>query len=106
MNSLEDDKAEDLVSIDLKGKTQIADFMVIASGRSDRHVSAIARHLAERVKAEGLGSCRIEGLPQADWALADLGDVIVHVFRPEVRNFYNLEKMWSVDMTGGDRQAV
>ncbi len=97
-NSLEDDKSLDIVSIDLEGKTSIADFMLIATGRSDRHVGAIARHLSERVKAGGFGPCKIEGMPQNDWVLVDASDIIVHVFRPEVREFYNLEKMWAMNL--------
>jgi len=96
LDSLDQDKAEDIVNIDLRGKTSIADNMVIASGRSTRQVGAIATHLAQRIKDAGLGNCRIEGLAQGDWVLVDVGDVIVHLFRPEVREFYNLEKMWSV----------
>ena len=96
LNSLDQDKAENVVSIDLRGKTSIADNMVIGSGRSQRQVSAIARHLAERLKDAGFGACRIEGLSHGDWVLIDAGDVVVHVFRPEMREFYNLEKMWSV----------
>ena len=96
--SLEDDKAEDVVTIDLANKSSIADYMVIASGRSQRQVGAISQHLAERVKAGGFGSARLEGTNACDWVLVDAGDVIVHVFRPEVRSFYNLEKLWSVVM--------
>ncbi len=94
LQSLEDDQAQDLVSIPLEGKTAIADHMVIASGRSTRQVTAMAQKLAERVKHGGFGIPRIEGLPAADWVLVDAGDVIVHLFRPEVRSFYNLERMW------------
>ena len=94
LDSLEDDQAQDVVSIPLEGKSSIADFMVIASGRSTRQVAAIATKLAERLKAGGFGSPRIEGLPAADWVLIDAGDVVVHLFRPEVRSFYNLERMW------------
>ena len=93
--SLDDDQAVDTVSIPLAGKTSIADFMVIASGRSTRQVASMAQKLAERIKAETGRSARIEGLPTADWVLIDAGDVIVHLFRPEVRSFYNLERMWS-----------
>lgn len=82
-------------SIPLEGKSAIADHMVIASGRSNRQVAAIAEKLAERIKHAGFGPARIEGLPAADWVLVDAGDVIVHVFRPEVRSFYNLERMWA-----------
>lgn len=92
---LEDDQAQDVVSIPLAGKSSIADHMVIASGRSTRQVAAIAQKLAERVKQEGHGPVRLEGLPQADWVLIDAGDVVVHLFRPEVRSFYNLERMWA-----------
>lgn len=92
--SLDDDQAQELVSIPLDGKSSIADHMIIASGRSNRHVAAIAQKLAERIKHGGFGNARIEGLPAADWVLIDAGDVIVHVFRPEVRTFYNLERMW------------
>ena len=94
LHSLDEDQAQDVVSIALEGKSSIADHMVIASGRSTRQVAAIATHLAERLKKEGHGSPRIEGLPAADWVLIDAGDVVVHLFRPEVRSFYNLERMW------------
>ncbi|MEQ8246435.1 MAG: ribosome silencing factor [Alphaproteobacteria bacterium] len=92
--SLDDDQAIDPSTIDLHGKSLIADHMVVASGRSNRHVSAIATHLAEKLKAEGV-QVRTEGLAKGDWVLLDCGDVIVHLFRPEVRDYYNLEKMWS-----------
>ncbi|MDX8441220.1 ribosome silencing factor [Bradyrhizobium sp. Arg314] len=92
--SLEDSKAENIVSIDIQGKSSLGDFMVIASGRSHRHVSAVADHLLKALKDAGLGTARVEGLAGADWVLIDSGDIIVHVFRPEVREFYNLEKMW------------
>jgi len=95
LNSLDEDQAQDLVSIPLEGKTAIADHMVIASGRSTRQVAAIAQKLAERIKHAGHGNPRVEGLPAADWVLVDAGDVIVHIFRPEVRSFYNLERMWA-----------
>ncbi len=95
LRSLEDDQAQDVVSIELDGKSSIADHMVIASGRSTRQVAAIAQKLAERIKQEGFGTARIEGLPAADWVLIDAGDVVVHLFRPEVRSFYNLERMWA-----------
>src|SRR5580704_6361554 len=94
---LEDDKAQDVVTIDLKDKSSIADAMVVASGRSHRHVGAIADHLLRALKEYGLGRARVEGLPHCDWVLIDAGDVIVHLFRPEVRAFYNLEKIWSVE---------
>ncbi len=92
--SLDDDKSEDIVVIELEGKTTIADFMVVATGRSTRHVGAMADHLIEKLKAEGLLSVPAEGMPKCDWVLLDAGDVIVHLFRPDVRAFYNLEKMW------------
>ena len=95
LTSLDDDQAQEIVSIPLAGKSSIADFMVIASGRSTRQVAAMAQKLAERVKAAGFGHVRIEGLPAADWVVIDAGDVVVHLFRPEVRSFYNLERMWS-----------
>jgi ribosome-associated protein len=98
VSSLEDDKAEDITVIDLAGKTSISDFMIIASGRSHRHVAAIADHLVERLKKRGLMPLSVEGLAQSDWVLVDAGDVIVHLFRPEVRDFYNLEKMWSAPL--------
>nr|WP_240540145.1 ribosome silencing factor [Salinarimonas soli] len=94
---IEDMKAEELVEIDLVGKTSIADTMLIASGRSQRHVAAIAERVVSGLKDAGFGNPRIEGLPAADWVLIDAGDIIVHIFRPEVRGFYNLEKMWGAD---------
>ena len=106
LRSLDDDKAEDVVTVDLDGKTSIADHMVIASGRSHRQVGAIADHLVRRIKTAGHGSSRVEGLPQCDWVLIDAGDVIVHVFRPEVRTFYNIEKMWSVDLPSAEHAVV
>ena len=92
---LDDAKAEDIISIDIKGKSALADHMVVASGRSNRHVNAICDQLLRALKDEGMGTSRVEGLAQSDWVLIDAGDVIVHVFRPEVREFYALEKMWS-----------
>ncbi|TNE37173.1 MAG: ribosome silencing factor [Alphaproteobacteria bacterium] len=97
LKSLDDDKAQDIVTIDLKGKTSFADSMVIASGRSQRHVGALADHLMRDLKDAGFGKCKVEGLPNCDWVLLDAGDVIVHLFRPEVRDFYKLEQMWAVD---------
>jgi len=94
LQSLDDDKAEDVVQIDLRGKTAIGDYMVIASGRSSRQVSAICEKLVERLKRDHGVPARIEGKDTGDWVLIDTGDVIVHVFRPEVREFYQLEKMW------------
>ncbi|HEY0212450.1 MAG TPA: ribosome silencing factor [Paenirhodobacter sp.] len=96
--SLDDDKAEEIITIDLKGRSSIADYMVICSGRSSRQVGAIAEKLSERLKEEFGRLCKIEGKDQGDWVLIDTQDVIVHVFRPEVREFYQLEKMW---MPGG-----
>jgi ribosome-associated protein len=95
--SLSDSKAEDVTAIDITGKTTLGDHMVVASGRSHRHVGAIAEHLLHDLKEGGFGNARVEGLPQCDWVLIDAGDVIVHVFRPEVRSFYNLEKMWAAE---------
>ena len=100
LQSLDDDKALDLVDIDLEGKTEVADHMVIASGRSTRQVAAMAQKLSERIKRDLGRTVRIEGLPAADWVLVDAGDVVVHLFRPEVRTFYNLEKMWAVPDAG------
>lgn len=97
LDTLDDAKAEDVVSIDLKGKSSIGDTMVVASGRSHRHVGAIADQVLRKLKESGFGRARVEGLPHCDWVLIDSGDVIVHLFRPEVREFYNLEKMWSTD---------
>lgn len=97
LSQLDDDQAQDVVSIDLAGKSSVADHMVIASGRSTRQVAAMAQKLAEKAKQAGFGPARIEGLPAADWVLIDAGDVVVHLFRPEVRTFYNLERMWSFE---------
>ncbi|OUR80013.1 ribosome silencing factor [Alphaproteobacteria bacterium 46_93_T64] len=92
---LEDNKAEQVVSIDLSGKTSFADYMVIANGRSTRQVGALADHLKEEIRDAGFGVAQIEGKANCDWVLVDAGDVIVHLFRPEVRDFYNLEKIWA-----------
>jgi len=94
---LDDDKAQDIVLIDLRGKSPMADSMIVASGRSHRHVGALADHLLRTLKEQGLGRAKVEGLPHCDWVLIDAGDVIVHLFRPEVRMFYNIEKIWAVD---------
>lgn len=94
MTSLEDDKAEDEVVIDLSGKSTLADYIVIASGRSQRQVGAMADHLIEKLKKAGVKSVAVEGQPQCDWVLVDAGDIVVHLFRPEVREFYKLEKLW------------
>ncbi len=96
VKSLDDDKAEDIVTIDLAGRSSLTDALVIASGRSSRHVASMAEHLARKLKEVGYGSRPIDGLPQGDWVLVDAGDVIVHLFRPEVRSYYDLEGMWSV----------
>ena len=103
LGSLDEDQAQDLVSIPLEGKSSVADHMVIASGRSTRQVAAMAQHLSERIKKSGAHAPRLEGLPAADWVLIDAGDVVVHLFRPEVRSFYNLERMWGF---GDDGAAV
>jgi ribosome-associated protein len=94
LSSLDDDKAEEVISIDLKGKSEMADFMVIASGRSSRQVASISDKLTERLKVDFGVISKVEGKDAGDWVLVDAGDVIVHVFRPEVRAFYQLEKMW------------
>ena len=97
LKRLDDDKAQDVVFIDLKDKSSVADGMIVASGRSHRHVGAMADHLLRALKDAGHGRARVEGLPHCDWVLIDAGDVIVHLFRPEVRAFYNIEKIWSVE---------
>ncbi len=97
LTSLHDAKAEDLAPIDITGKSSLADHMVVASGRSSRHVAAIADRLLSDLKDAGGRDIRVEGLNTGDWVLVDAGDVIVHIFRPEVRAFYNLEKMWRAD---------
>ncbi len=102
MRSLDDDQAIETIAIPLAGKSTIADHMVIASGRSSRQVASMAMKLAEKIKAETGRSPRLEGLPTADWVLLDAGDIIVHLFRPEVRSFYNLERMWGF----GDAPAL
>ena len=102
LRSLDDDQAQDVVTIPLTGKSNIADHMVIASGRSTRQVASMAQKLGERIKQELGRNVRVEGLPVADWVLIDADDVIVHIFRPEVRSFYNLERMWAFE---GDSAA-
>ena len=97
LKQLDDDQAQEIVTIPLEGKSSIADHMVIASGRSTRQVASMAQKLAEEIKKAGFGHARVEGLPAADWVLIDAGDVVVHLFRPEVRSFYNLERMWSFE---------
>lgn len=95
LSSLEDDKAEEILAIDIRGKSSFADMLVVASGRSARHVGALADHVMRKLKDAGIKDVRVEGLPQADWVLVDAGDVVVHLFRPEVRSFYNIEKIWA-----------
>ena len=104
--SLDDDKAEDIVVIDLHGKSSFADFMVVASGRSARQVGAMAEHLEVKLKQQGVGPVGVEGAQAGDWVLIDGGDVVVHLFRPEVRRFYNLEKMWGIAMPEADRAVA
>ena len=106
LRSLDDDQAVEVVSIPLGGKSNIADFMVIASGRSSRQVSSMAQKLSERIKQELGRNVRVEGLPVADWVLIDADDVIVHLFRPEVRSFYNLERMWAFEGGGATAAAA
>ena len=98
LKSLDDDQAQEILTIDLRGKTAFADYMVVASGRSQRHVGAVADHLLRSLKGRGLKNIQVEGLTNCDWVLVDAGDVVVHIFRPEVRDFYNLEKMWDLDI--------
>ena len=95
--SLDEDQADDVTVIDLAGKTTFADYMVVASGRNTRHIAAIAMKLSQRMKEAGIRGVEIEGLAQCDWVLVDAGDIIVHLFRPEVRTFYNIEKMWGLE---------
>jgi len=103
--SLDDGKAEDTITIDLHGKTSISDYMVVTCGRSNRHVGAVADRVLEDLEQAGVPDLRVEGMPHCDWVLIDAGDVIVHVFRPEVRAFYNLEKMWAPGRTGTRRAS-
>ncbi len=104
-SSLDDDKAEDIVVIDLAGRSSIADYMVIASGRSSRQVVSLAEKLQQRLKAAGYGPVAMEGQRSGDWVVVDALDVVVHLFRPEVREFYNLEKMWMTPPAGEERGA-
>jgi ribosome-associated protein len=97
LESLDDSKAEDIVAIDVTGKTPLADHMVVASGRSHRHVGAVADRLLRDLRDAGAKGVRVEGLNSCDWVLIDAGDVVIHIFRPEVRSFYNLEKMWQME---------
>ncbi|MBS9721538.1 ribosome silencing factor [Tianweitania sp. BSSL-BM11] len=102
--SLDDSKAENIVAIDIRKKSSLGDHMVVASGRSHRHVAAVADHLMKALKDSGVSNTRVEGLPGADWVLIDTSDIIIHVFRPEVREFYNLEKMWQApDLDDGTK---
>jgi len=104
--SLDDDKAENIVTIDLAGKTSVTDHMIIASGRSDRHVGALASHLTQKLKEVGVEILATEGLSNCDWVLIDAGDMVIHLFRPDVRTFYNLEKMWAgPELAGAVAQA-
>jgi ribosome-associated protein len=105
LESLDDMKAEDTVTIDLTGKSTIADAMVVTSGRSNRHVGAVADHVLEVLAEAGVKGLRVEGMPHCDWALIDAGDIIVHIFRPEVRAFYGLEKMWAPAQATGRRAS-
>lgn len=105
LKALDDDKAEDIVAIDIKGKSSVADVIIVASGRSQRHVAAVADHLVQKLKDAGAGYLKVEGLPHADWVLVDAGDVIVHIFRPEVRSFYNIEKIWAPTETARTAHA-
>ncbi len=95
LRSLEDDKAEDILAIDIRGKSSFADMLVVASGRSARHVGALADRLMRKLREAGVKDVRAEGMPQCDWVLVDSGDIVVHLFRPEVRSFYNIEKIWA-----------
>ncbi|MDR3475937.1 MAG: ribosome silencing factor [Devosia sp.] len=97
LQSLEDAKAESTVAIDVTGKSSLSDHMVVTTGRSNRHVGAVADQLVKALRENGFGKPRVEGLPHCDWVLVDGGDVIVHIFRPEVREFYNIEKMWQAE---------
>lgn len=101
---LDDAKAEEIVEIPLEGKSSLGDYMIVASGRTDRHVGAIADQLATKLKEAGMRGVRVEGLQTCDWVLVDAGDIIVHIFRPEVREFYNLEKMWKAELPAGEQQ--
>jgi len=106
VQQLDDDKAENILNIPLAGKSPMADAMIVASGRSARHVSALADHVSQKLKEAGASKVRVEGLPNADWVLIDAGDLIVHIFRPEVREFYNLERIWAGDTPTTARAAT
>lgn len=105
-HSLDADKADNIETIDLRGQTAIADFMVIASGTSSRHVATLATKLADRLRAQGVKDIRIEGQNTGNWVIVDTGDVIVHIFRPEVREFYNIEKMWRTPVMMNDGNGL
>jgi ribosome-associated protein len=98
IQAMEDRQAEDIVVIDMEGKSPMADYMLVGTGRSSRQVAAIGQHLREVLQKAGVKKLRIEGLPQGDWVLVDAGDIIIHVFRPEVRKFYNIERIWGLDL--------
>ena len=106
LETLDDAKAEAVVDIDMEGRSALADRMIIASGRSHRHVNAVSDRLLRDLKDAGFGTAKVEGMPTCDWVLVDTGDVIVHVFRPEVRDFYNLEKMWQVSPDDGNGRKL
>jgi ribosome-associated protein len=97
LDTLDDAKAEETVAVDITGKSSLADHMIVTSGRSQRHVGAVADQVMTALRENGYGKPRVEGLPHCDWVLVDAGDVILHIFRPEVREFYSLEKMWQAD---------
>ncbi len=96
--SLDDDKAEDITAIDLAGKSTLADYMIVASGRSQKHIATLASHIVEKLRLAGYASASVEGKDTSDWVLVDAGDIIVHIFHPEARKHYNLEKMWAMPM--------
>lgn len=103
--SLDDDKGVEIQTIDLSGQSALADYIIVASGTSSRHITSMAEKLRERLEARGTTGIRVEGMGQANWVVLDAGDVIVHLFRPEVREFYNIEKMWSVPVPGSDAKS-
>ncbi len=103
---LDDDKAENIIEIDLMGKSSIADTMIIASGRSARHVNALTDHISRAFKEAGVTGVRVEGLQNCDWVLLDAGDIVVHIFRPEVREFYNIERIWGAETPSSDHLSA
>lgn len=105
LETLDENSAQDIINIDISGKSSVADFMIVASGRSNRHVNALADYVLRSLKDEGLKDLGVEGLDASDWVLVDAGDVILHIFRPEVRQFYNLEKIWSLPLPESLREA-